>query len=54
VQPNTDRQQQCRHNGVDPRAVDQPNDLLDRKDLYLKQKTAEANELARKYNGVNG
>src|SRR5271167_2851650 len=40
-------------NGVDPRAMDRLNELLDRKDLDLKQKTAEANEWARRYNELN-
>ncbi len=40
-------------NGVDPRAVDRLNELLNRKDLDLKQKTAEANEWARRYNDLN-
>jgi tetratricopeptide (TPR) repeat protein len=39
--------------GVDQRAMDRLNELLDRKDLDLNQKTAEANEFARKYNEVN-
>ncbi len=33
--------------------MDRLNELLDRKDLDLKQKTAEANEWARKYNELN-
>ena len=40
-------------NGVDPRAMDRLNELLDRKDLDLKQKTAEANDWARRYNELN-
>ena len=40
-------------NGVDPRALDRLNELLDRKDLDLKQKTAEANEWVRRYNDLN-
>ncbi len=40
-------------NGVDPRAERHLNDLLDLKDLDLKQKIAEANEWARKYNELN-
>ena len=40
-------------NGVDPRALDRLNELLDRKDLDLKQKTAEANDWARRYNELN-
>jgi tetratricopeptide (TPR) repeat protein len=40
-------------NGVDPRAVDRLNELLDRKDLDLKQKTAEANDWARRYTELN-
>src|SRR5271166_5902587 len=36
-------------NGVDPRAEHYLNDLLDRMGFDLKQKTAEANEWARKY-----
>ena len=40
-------------NGVDPRAVNRLNELLDRKNLDLKQKTAEANEWARRYNELN-
>src|SRR5271157_2100520 len=40
-------------NGVPQRAMDRLNELLDRKDLDLKQKTAEANEWARKYNELN-
>ena len=40
-------------NGVDPRAVDRLNELLDRKDLDLKQKIAEANEWAHRYNELN-
>jgi tetratricopeptide repeat protein len=39
--------------GVDPRAMDRLNELLDRKDLNLKQKTAEANDWARRYNELN-
>jgi Tetratricopeptide repeat len=41
-------------NGVDPRAMDRLNELLDRKDLDLKQKTAEANDWAQRYNELNG
>jgi tetratricopeptide (TPR) repeat protein len=40
-------------NGVDPRAMARLNELLDLKDLSLKQKTAEAEEWARKYNILN-
>ena len=40
-------------NGVDPRALDRLNELLDRKDLDLKQKTAEANDWVRRYNELN-
>jgi tetratricopeptide (TPR) repeat protein len=40
-------------NGVDPRAMDRLNELLDRKDLDLKQKTAEANDWAHKYDELN-
>ncbi len=40
-------------NGVPQRAVDRLNELLDFKDLDLKQKTAEANEWARRYNELN-
>src|SRR5271157_1811533 len=40
-------------NGVPQRAVDRLNELLDLKDLDLKQKTAEANEWARRYFEVN-
>src|SRR5208282_4000809 len=40
-------------NGVDPRAMDRLNELLDRKDLDLKQKTAEANDWAPRYNDLN-
>jgi Tetratricopeptide repeat len=40
-------------NGVDPRAMDRLNELLDRKDLDLKQKTAEANDWARRYSELN-
>jgi len=40
-------------NGVPQRAVDRLNELLDRKDLDLKQKTAEANDWARRYNELN-
>ena len=40
-------------NGVDPRAMDRLNELLDRKDLDLKQKTAEANDWAHRYNELN-
>jgi hypothetical protein len=36
-------------NGVDPRAMDRLNELLDRKDLDLKQKTTEANDWAHRY-----
>src|SRR3954454_23522372 len=36
-------------NGVDPRAMKRLNDLLDQRDLTLQQKTAEANEWARRY-----
>lgn len=39
--------------GVDPRALDRLNELLDRNDLGLKQKTAEANDWARRYNELN-
>jgi tetratricopeptide (TPR) repeat protein len=40
-------------NGVPERALDRLNELLDRKDLDLKQKTAEANEWTRRYNELN-
>ena len=40
-------------NCVDPRAVDRLNELLDRKDFDLKQKSAEANEWAQKHNELN-
>ena len=40
-------------NGVDPRAMNRLNELLDRKDLDLKQKTAEANDWAHRYNELN-
>src|SRR5271155_4210737 len=40
-------------NGVDPRALDRLNELLDGKDLDLKQKTDEANEWARRYTDLN-
>ncbi|HEY1778830.1 MAG TPA: tetratricopeptide repeat protein [Roseiarcus sp.] len=40
-------------NGVDPRAMDRLNELLDRKDLDLKQKTTEANAWAHRYNELN-
>src|SRR3954454_2295681 len=40
-------------NGVDPRAMKRLNDDLDRMDLNLQQKTADANEWARKYNELN-
>jgi tetratricopeptide (TPR) repeat protein len=40
-------------NGVDPRAMDRLNELLDRKDLDLKQRTAEANDWAHRYNELN-
>jgi tetratricopeptide (TPR) repeat protein len=40
-------------NGVDPRAVARLNELLDLKDLSLKQKIAEANEWARKYTALS-
>jgi hypothetical protein len=40
-------------NGVDPRAMERLNELLDRKDDDLKQKTAEANDWARRYNELN-
>ena len=39
--------------GVDPRAEHYLNDLLDRMSLDLKQKTAEGNEWARKYNELD-
>jgi len=39
--------------GVDPRAMTRLNDDLDRMGLSLKQKTAEADEWARKYNILN-
>src|ERR1700733_4573391 len=39
--------------GVDPRAEHYLNDLLDRTNLDLKQKTAEANDWARRYNDLN-
>ena len=40
-------------NGVDPRAEHYLNDLLDRMNLDLKQKTAEANDWAHRYNELN-
>jgi tetratricopeptide (TPR) repeat protein len=40
-------------NGVDPRAEHYLNDLLDRMNLDLKQKTAEANDWARRYHELN-
>ena len=40
-------------NGVDPRAMKRLNDDLDRMDLSLQQKIAEANEWAKKYNELN-
>ncbi|MBV8615325.1 MAG: tetratricopeptide repeat protein, partial [Acetobacteraceae bacterium] len=40
-------------NGVDPRAMARLNELLDLKDLSLKQKTDEANGWARKYTELN-
>src|ERR1700729_2940267 len=40
-------------NGVDPGAMDRLNDLLDRKDRDLKQKTAEANDWAHRYIELN-
>ena len=40
-------------NGIDPRAMARLNELLDLKDLSLKQKTAEADEWVRKYNLLN-
>jgi hypothetical protein len=40
-------------NGVDPRAMDRLNELLDRKDLDLKQKIGEANDWALRYNELN-
>ena len=40
-------------NGVDPRAEHYLNDLLDRMNLDLKQKTAEADDWARRYNELN-
>ena len=40
-------------NGVDPRALARLNELLDRKDLDLNEKTSEASEWARKYNEAN-
>ena len=40
-------------NGVDPRAMANLNDLLDLRNISLQQKTAEANEWARKYNLLN-
>ncbi len=40
-------------NGVDPRAVNRLNELLDRMSLDLEQKTAEANDWARRYNELN-
>jgi len=40
-------------NGVDPRAMARLQELLDLKDLSLKQKIAEANEWAQKYHDIN-
>src|SRR3954463_8038916 len=40
-------------NGVDPRVMKRLNDDLDRMDFNLQQKTAEANEWARRYNELN-
>ena len=40
-------------NGIDPRAMARLNELLDLKDLSLKQKTAEANDWAQKYHDLN-
>ena len=40
-------------NGVDPRAMARLNELLDRKDLDLKQKIAEADDWAHRYNDLN-
>ena len=40
-------------NGVDPRAEHYLNDLLDRMNLDLKQKTDEANDWARRYKELN-
>jgi tetratricopeptide (TPR) repeat protein len=39
--------------GVDPRAMDRLNELLDRKDLDLKQKTTEADNWAQRYSELN-
>jgi tetratricopeptide (TPR) repeat protein len=47
AQAGTGNQVIC--NGIDPRAMARLNELLDLKDLSLKQKTAEADEWARKY-----
>jgi Flp pilus assembly protein TadD len=40
-------------NSVDARAMDRLNELLDRKDLDLRQKTVEANDWAHRYNELN-
>jgi tetratricopeptide (TPR) repeat protein len=40
-------------NGVDPRALDRLNAMLDREDLDLKQKSAEANDWAHSYHQLN-
>ena len=40
-------------NNIDPRALERLNEVLDRKDLDLKQKTDEANEWAQRYNQLN-
>ena len=40
-------------NGVDPRALDRLNELLDRKGLDLKQKTDQANDWVRRYTDLN-
>ena len=40
-------------NGVDPRALEQLNERLDRMELDLKQKIAEANDWARKYSELD-
>ena len=40
-------------NGVDPRAMDRLDELLNLKDLDLKQKIAEANDWAHRYNELN-
>src|SRR3954467_13505315 len=51
VQNGNNNQLTC--NGVDPRAEARLNEVLDLKDLNLKQKTVEANEWAKKYTELN-